>query len=401
KRILVKKFELGLFENPFKFSDEVREKKYVLTNEHKNTARKMAAQSIVLLKNEGDLLPLKPEVKRIAMIGPMAKAVREHLGFWSIEWPGDSSYIVSPFAGIQSQLPANITLSYAKGCDINSSDTSYFAEAVATAANADVVWLFVGEARDMSGEAKSRAHLGLPGVQHQLIQRLTAANKQIVLVIHAGRPLIFNWERAHVPTIVYAWWLGSETGNALFDVFSGKVNPSGKLPMTFPLTEGQIPIYYNHFNTGRPAKNDADRFYRSAYIDESLYPAYPFGFGLSYAKFEYSNLTISKSTFYKKDTITISCDITNIGDVAGTETIQLYIRDKVASVVRPIKELKAFEQVFIESKKTKKVSFPLSINDFKFYNDALEWIAEPGEFEIMIGSSSADIHLQQRIELLN
>jgi beta-glucosidase len=399
KRILKKKFELGLFDDPYKFSNAEREQKEMYNPQHGLIARDMAKKSIVLLKNENHLLPLSKNTKTIAFIGPMVKRVRENLGFWSIEFP-DSNYIVSQWQGLQNKVGNNAKLLYAQGCDIEDTSRSGFAEAINTAMQADVVILSVGERRDMSGEAKSRSNIHLPGVQEQLVKAIYATGKPVVVLINAGRPLIFNWTTEHIPAILYTWWLGSEAGNAIADVLSGDYNPSGKLPISFPKTEGQIPIYYSHFNTGRPAMNDSDRFYRSAYIDLSIYPQYEFGYGLSYTNFEYTNLKLSSTKMKANEKITVSCSITNTGKYAGEEIVQLYLRDKVASVVRPVKELKDFKKIMLRAGETKTIQFIINREELSFYDQKLNWIAEPGDFDLMIGASSSDIRLKASFELI-
>lgn len=400
KRILTKKFELGLFDNPFKFFDELREKNELNNVEHAKAARDIARKSIVLLKNENQLLPLSPSLKSIAVIGPLAKEVKQNLGFWSIEWPNDSSYITSQWQGISNKISRNTKLLYAKGAGITDTSRAGFAEAILTAKQADVVIITVGEARDMSGEAKSRSNIHLPGVQEELIKAVAAIGKPIIVIISAGRPLIFNWTTDHIPAILYTWWLGSEAGNAIADVIFGDYNPSGKLPMSFPMAEGQIPIYYNHFNTGRPANNDSDRFYRSAYIDLSIYPKYEFGYGLSYTTFNYSNLQLSKQKIKKDETITVSFNITNTGKYAGEEVAQLYLRDKFASVVRPVKELKNFRKILLQPGETKTIHFIIDKEKLSFYNAQMKWGTEPGEFDIMVGTSSKKILLQKSFTLI-
>ena len=253
----------------------------------------------------------------------------------------------------------------------------------------------MGEARDMSGEAKSMSNIHLPGVQEELVKAVYAAGKPVVVLISAGRPLIFNWTADHVPAILYTWWLGTEAGNAMADVLfgpaNGGINPSGKLPISFPITEGQIPIYYNHYNTGRPALNDSDRYYRSAYTDLSIYPKFPFGYGLSYTTFTYSEIALSAGSLKAGQKLTASVKLTNSGDHDGTETVQLYIRDLVGTVVRPVKELKGFQQIVLKAGETKTVSFNITTEDLKFYNDSLKYDWEAGDFEIMIGSNSRDV----------
>lgn len=400
RRILRKKFELGLFDDPYKFSNEQREKAALNNPAHEKAAREMAAKSIVLLKNENQLLPIAKSTKKIAVIGPLVKEVKQNLGFWSIEMPGDSSYIVSQWQGLVNKLGSDAQLIYAKGCGIEDTSRAGFKEAIDAALRADVVIMSIGERRDMSGEAKSRAYLRIPGVQEELVKAIQATGKPLVVMINAGRPLIFDWISDHVPAIMYTWWLGSQAGNAIADVLFGDYNPSGKLPMTFPRTEGQIPIYYNYFNTGRPAKDDNDKNYRSAYIDLSLYPKYAFGYGLSYTSFAYNNFKLSKSSIKPTETVTVSIDIKNTGKYAGEEIVQLYLRDKVGSVVRPVKELKDFKKIMLQPGETKTVTFSINRDKLSFYNAQLQWVAEPGEFEVMIGASSADIKAAQNLQLV-
>ena len=398
KRILKKKFELGLFDDPYKFSNAQREQKELNDPDHKKFAREIARKSIVLLKNENNLLPLSKNIKTIAVIGPIAKSKMEMLGFWSTGWP-DSNYIVSQFEGLQNKVGAGTTLLYARGCGIEDSSRNGFDEAIRTAQQADVVIISVGEKRDMSGEAKSRSNIHLPGVQEELIKAIHSTGKPIVVLISAGRPLIFNWTADNIPAILYTWWLGDEAGNAIADVLFGDHNPSAKLPMTFPLSEGQLPIYYNHFNTGRPATNDKDRFYRSAYIDLSIYPKFPFGYGLSYTSFKYDNLKLSSTKISPGKILDVSFSVTNTGKYGGEEVVQLYLKDEVAMPVRPVKELKDFKKIFLQPGESKVVTFKIDKEKLSFYNEKLQWITQPGTFDLMIGSSSDDIRLKQSFEL--
>lgn len=391
RRILTKKFEMGLFDDPFRFCNATRAAAEWDNSENLQIARQMADKSIVLLKNDHGLLPLSKSTRTIALIGPFIKSVRDNLGFWSYEWPDDSSRIVSPWAGIQKKIGSNTTLLYAKGCDVVDSSRAGFAEAVSIASQADVVVLNVGEARDMSGEAKSRSSIRLPSVQEELIQAIQATGKPVVVMINAGRPLIFNWTADHVPAILYTWWLGTAAGDAIADVLFGDYNPSARLPMSFPRTEGQIPIYYNHFSTGRPARNDLDVNYVSAYTDLPNDPRFPFGFGLSYTHFSYSDIELNTATFKPGQSLTATVTVTNTGKTDGQETVQLYIRDLVGSVVRPVKELKGFKQVFLKTGESKKISFTLHAEDLRFYNDKLEYIFEPGEFKLYIGGNSKEV----------
>ncbi|MEY4963517.1 MAG: hypothetical protein RLZZ323_836 [Bacteroidota bacterium] len=403
KRILRKKFELGLFEDPYKYSNPKREDKELNNPMHRKIARDIAAKSIVLLKNEKQLLPLSKDVKKIAFIGPLVKEHKQNMGFWSVELPevDYDKYIVSQWEGLQNKAGKNTQLLYAKGCEIDGDNKEGFAEAIAVANQADVVVVSIGERRDMSGEAKSRSSIRIPGVQEELVQALQATGKPVVVLINAGRPLIFNKIADTAPAILYTWWLGTEAGNAIADVLFGDYNPSAKLPMTFPRDEGQLPIYYNHFNTGRPAPNETTTNYVSAYIDLKNSPKYPFGYGLSYTTFQYSDLQVSKNKISNSENIEVLFNLTNSGKYAGDEVVQLYLRDRVGSVVRPIIELKDFKKIHLNAGETKKVQFLIDKEKLSFYNEKLEWTTEPGEFDVMIGSSSSDIRLRSVIELLN
>jgi beta-glucosidase len=403
KRILRKKFELGLFEDPYKYANPEREQKELNNPEHRKSARDIAAKSIVLLKNEHNLLPLSKQTKTIAFIGPLVKERKQNMGFWSVELPevDYDKHVISQWEGLQNKVGNTTQLLYAKGCEIEGDNKDGFAEAIAIANQADIVILSIGERRDMSGEAKSRSNLRLPGVQEELIKAIQATGKPVVVLINAGRPLIFNWTADTVPAILYTWWLGSEAGNAIADVLFGDYNPSGKLPISFPREEGQIPIYYNHFNTGRPAKDETETNYVSAYTDLKNSPKFPFGYGLSFTSFEYSNLKLSKNKIKSTEQIEASVTITNSGKVAGEEVVQLYLRDRVGSVVRPIIELKDFQKIKLNAGETKTIKFTINKEKLSFYNAALQWVAEPGDFDLMIGSSSADIRLKDTFELVD
>jgi len=401
KRILHKKFELGLFEDPFKYSNPEREKAELNNPEHTKFAREIAAKSIVLLKNENNILPLSKDVKTIAFIGPMVKLLRANHGFWAIDLKDiDSTYIVSQWQGLQNKVGKNTKLLYARGSDIEGENKDGFEEAISIANQADVVILSIGERSDMSGEAKSRSNIHIPGIQEELVKAIQATGKPVVVLINAGRPLVFNWTADNVPAILYTWWLGSEAGNAIADVLFGDYNPSGKLPMSFPRDEGQIPIYYNHFNTGRPAKDESSFNYVSAYTDLKNSPKFTFGFGLSYTTFEYSDLKLSTQKMTNNGNIEVNLNISNTGKVAGEELVQLYLRDMVGSVVRPIIELKDFQKIKLNSGETKTIKFFINKEKLSFYNNELDWVAEPGDFEVMIGSSSADIRLKSDFELI-
>lgn len=400
KRILRKKFELGLFDDPFKFCSKERQDKALNNPEHAKIAREVAAKSVVLLKNDKQILPLSKETKTIAFIGPMVKPKRINHGFWAVDLKDvDSTYIVSQWEGLQNKVGKKTKLLYARGCGVEDMSKAGFQEAVDVANQADVVILSIGERWNMSGEAKSRSNLQLPGVQEDLIKELQKTGKPIVILINAGRPLIFNWTADNMPTIVYTWWLGSEAGNAIADVLFGDYNPSGKLPMSFPRTEGQIPIYYNHFSTGRPSINE-DKVYKSAYIDLPNSPKFPFGYGLSYTTFSYGDLKLSKTKMKDTETLEVSMTLTNTGKFAGEEVVQLYLQDKFGSVVRPIIELKDFQKVKLQPGETKTLTFVINNEKLAFYNQALEFKSEPGAFNLMIGSSSSDIRLSANFELI-
>ena len=395
KRVLYKKFELGLFDDPYRFSDEKREQAVWNNTTHLQVAREMARKSIVLLKNEvipavnKPLLPLnKGDNKKIALVGPLVKAIGDNNGFWSYSWPDDSSRVVSLWQGVTNKLGGATSLTYAKGCDITGADTTGFASARQTATAADLIIVSVGESATMSGEAKSRSQLQLPGVQEELVKAMVATGKPVVVLISAGRPLVFNWIADNVPAIVYTWWLGTQAGNAIADVLFGDYNPSGKLPITFPRNEGQIPIYYNYLSTGRPFKSDTDNTYVTAYTDLPNSPRYVFGYGLSYTSFQYSAVQLNTNTLSKDQKLQAKITVTNTGKYAGEEVVQLYIQDVVASIVRPVRELKAFEKVLLKSGESREITFTLDARDLSFYNDNLELVAEPGTFHLYIGGNS-------------
>jgi beta-glucosidase len=399
RRILRKKFELGLFEDPFRYSNEEREKNTLNRPEFIEASRDVARKSMVLLKNENQILPLSKDLKSIAVIGPLAKSEKDMQGSWSINW-GKEDRLISPFEGLQNQA-GNTKLFYAKGCTIEDTSKAGFNEAVELAKKVDLVIMVVGERYDMSGEAKSRSNIHIPGVQEELIKAVQAVGKPVVVLIMAGRPLVFNWTAENVPAIVYTWWPGSQAGNAIADVLYGNYNPSGKLPMTFPRSEGQIPIYYNYLNTGRPApEDDSPVIYRSGYIDMVKSPRFPFGYGLSYTTFKYDDLKLSSNKMNNDASVEVSCTISNTGKYAGEEVVQLYLRDVVSSPVRPVKELKDFKKIMLKPGETKTVSFTIDKEKLSFFNNQLEWITQPGKFDLMIGSSSTDIRLKDSFDLL-
>ncbi|RFP11336.1 MULTISPECIES: glycoside hydrolase family 3 N-terminal domain-containing protein [unclassified Duganella] len=400
RRILYKKFELGLFDDPYRYSVASREKAVLADPSHRAAALDVAQKSLVLLKNGAagaKPLPLSRAAQKIAVIGPLADARRDLEGGWVVE--GDRAPVVSILEGIRSHA-GKAEVSYAPACDNHCSGTEGFAEAVATASKADVVVLAVGETWDLSGEAKSRTDITLPGHQEQLFAALKATGKPIVVVMLAGRPLVFNTIAEQADAIVYAWFPGSEGGNAVANVLFGDYNPSAKLPITFPRSVGQIPLSYAQYNTGRPVTDEKNVVYKSAYIDSVNTPRYAFGHGLSYTDFKYSGLTISGKEMSPSQQVTLSFDLANTGKAEGTEIVQLYLRDMVASVVRPVKELKGFQKIHLQVGEQRRVSFTIDRELLSFFNSQLVWGAEAGDFKLMVGSASDDSRLEGALKLL-
>ncbi len=348
-------------------------------------ARRAARESIVLLKNEGGLLPLGPTASAIAVIGPLADNRLDPLGPWHTD--GRPEDVVTVLQGIKTRVPSGTQVLYAQGAGIEDTSTAGFADAVAAARQAKVAILVLGERHDMSGEAASRSSLGLPGVQQQLLEAVAATGTPVVLVLMNGRPLILEWAAEHVPAIVETWFLGVEAGNATADVLFGDVNPSGRLPVTFPRSVGQIPLYYNHRNTGRPP---AAEKYTSKYIDVPVTPRYPFGYGLSYTTFAYRDLKLGAARIGPRDTLTVSVTVTNTGTREGTEVVQLYVRDEVASVARPVRELKGFRRVTLKPGEARTVELRLAARDLAFYGLDMRPVVEPGTFRVFVGSNSAE-----------
>lgn len=399
RRILTVKYELGLFDDPYKYCDAENEKEQIGNQTHHDAVLDMAKKSIVLLKNDGNLLPLKKENQKIALIGPLANDKNSPLGSWRIA--SDDNTAISVYEGMK-KYEGN-SLSFEKGIDLIEGDVAFTQEvkinttlnsseinkAIAIAKKADVVVMVLGEHGFQSGEGRSRTEIDLPGLQQQLLEKVYEVNKNIVLVLNNGRPLAIEWAAKNIPAIVEGWQLGTQTGNAIAEVLYGDYNPSGKLPMTFPRNVGQVPIYYNYKNTGRP--NKEPHVFWSHYIDSENSPLYPFGHGLSYTTFKYDNFTIHGEKFTVNDAIKVTVDITNTGNYDGKEVVQLYIRDLFASVTRPVKELKGFELVPLKSGETKTIEFKLSKNELGFYNNNGEFIIESGDFEVFVGGSSNTI----------
>lgn len=387
RRVLIAKFKLGLFDDPFKYCNEEREKKTIKSKEIVDATKEVALESIVLLKNEKNILPIDKKLKSIAVIGYLAKSTSDPLGGWSAL--GDSNDVVSIFDGIKNKIGKDVKINYAEGCKIIGNDKSGFNEAINVAKSSDVIIAVVGESRNMSGEASSRATLDLPGVQEDLLKELNKTGKPIVVVLMNGRPLTIPWLQENIPAIVEAWYPGISAGSAVADILFGDVNPSGKLTVTFPRYVGQVPIYYNHKNTGRP--HDPKNHYTSYYMDLENTPLYPFGFGLSYTTFEYSNLTLDKKEIKKNESLKVSVDVKNTGSREGKEVVQLYIRDLVGSVTRPVKELKDFTKISLKPGETKHVEFTITPDKLKFYDINMNYVVEPGDFKVFVGSNSVDV----------
>lgn len=381
RRILALKFQLGLFEDPYKFSNAQRAQATILSPENRAAARDVARKSMVLLKNANQVLPLNKQQK-IALIGPLAETKNDLIGNWS--GAGSGADCVSLLEGLQNAGMKPVAV--AKGCAIDSEDQSGFKAALDAAAQADVVVLAIGERADMSGEAASRAYITVPGAQEALLTALKAIGKPVVVVLMNGRPLTIPNIDRQADAILETWWSGTEAGNAIADVLSGAYNPSGKLTMSFPRTTGQIPVYYNHKSAGRPF--DPNSKWTTKYIDEANAPLYAFGYGLSYTSFKYGVPTASKTAFKKGESIVISVELTNTGNVDGEEVAQLYIHDLVGSVTRPVRELKAFQKVMLRKRETKTLTFTLSDKDFSFFKQNMKFGSEPGDFEITVGGNS-------------
>lgn len=409
RRILEAKYKLGLFENPYKYNDVKREKKDIYTPEHRAEARRLATESFVLLKNENNLLPIEKKGK-IALIGPMGDSRKNMAGTWSVAAVHDNYKSLKE--GLEDALKGKAELLYAKGSNLYAdpkleaactvfghdmrdprSEEELLAEALKVADEADVILAAIGEASESAGESSSRTELTLPDTQQRLLETLLATGKPVVMLNFSGRPTVLTWEAEHVPAILNVWFGGSEAADAIADVVFGDVSPSGKLTASMPYNVGQIPVYYNHFNTGRPKiENNPDfQKYRSNYIDAPNEPLYPFGYGLSYTTFDYNNFTLDSNEMTADGKIKASVNVTNTGNREGREIVQLYIRDIQGSVARPIKELKHFESVTLAPGETKTIEFTVTPDDLKFYNYNLDFVAEPGEFQIMVGPDSRNL----------
>ncbi len=419
KLILDAKYDLGLFEDPYRYCDTKRAATEIYSKANREEARNIATESIVLLKNSQQVLPLKKS-GTIALIGPLADAKENMAGTWSVATVQENS--ISLLAGMKDAVGTSAIIIYAKGSNLDDDATleeratmfgkslhrdnrtkqELLAEALKVANQSDVIVAALGESAEFSGECSSRSNLEIPQTQKELLQALLKTGKPVVLVLFDGRPLVLNQENETVSSILNVWFAGSEAGYAISDVLFGAVNPSGKLTMTFPRSVGQVPIYYSAKNTGRPLGNKEGFFekFKSNYIDMRNEPLFPFGYGLSYTKFEYSNLKISNNKISTNQTLTVSVDVTNTGNFDGKEIVQLYTKDLVGSVTRPIKELKGFQKIDLKKGEKQTVVFELSAQDLKFYNSELQFVAEPGDFEVFVGTNS-DTTLKAKFELVN
>jgi beta-glucosidase len=407
RRILEAKYKLGLFEDPYRYVNDQRAAQTLMKKEYRDAARDIARKSMVLLKNEKNTLPLKTSGS-IALVGPLARNQRDLIGNWS--GAGDWQKAVSVEQGIKTAY-GNIQINYAKGAnftddkqmidrlnahggnleiDIRSTE-DLIKEAVEAAKRSDVIVAVVGESQGMTGEASSRADISLPGKQLDLLKALKATGKPLVVVLMNGRPLALPWENANADAILETWFSGTEAGNAIADVLFGAYNPSGKLTATFPQHLGQVPLYYNHKTTGRPYGGEVLDKYKSRYLDVPNEPLYPFGFGLSYTTFSYGEVKLSKNEITAQDKLTVTCQVSNSGLKAGEEVVQLYVRDLVGSVTRPVKELKGFQKIMLQPGESKTITFTLASNDLAFYRRDMTWGTEPGKFMIYVGTNSRDV----------
>ncbi|WP_321515589.1 beta-glucosidase BglX [Marinifilum fragile] len=391
RQILKMKYRLGLFEDPYKYSDVKRAKKTLMKPEFIKASRELAKRSIVLLKNEDQILPLDKDIKKLALIGPYVKNRRDLVGTWS--GAGKWEKAVTVMEGVEKAVSRKTEILYAEGCKLFGDDRSGFDNAIATAKEADAVVLMVGEPHDWSGEAASRTDLELPGVQPELVKEIVKTGKPVVMVMMNGRPLTIDWEAANVPAIVEAWHLGVQAGPAVADVLFGDYNPSAKLTVTFPRNVGQIPIYYNMKHTGRPM--DPNQKFTSKYLDCPNTPLYPFGYGLSYTTFDYSAVELDKATMGANNQIIAKVKVSNTGKYDGEEVVQLYIQDLVGSVTRPVKELKGFKKVFIPKGESVEVEFTITAEDLAFYRKDMSYGVEKGDFKVFIGTSSQEVQESQ------
>jgi beta-glucosidase len=390
RRVLETKYKLGLFDDPFKYCKPEVEKAEILKEEYIKFAKEMACKSIVLLRNGDRILPLSKELKKIAVIGPLADDSSAALGCWRAF--GEEKDVVTVLEGIKNAVSEETEVLYAEGCPVEVNDERGFEEAVLKASEADVVILVLGESADMSGEARSRSEINLPGVQRELTEKIVGIGTKVVVVLMNGRPLAIQWLAENVPAVLEAWFLGIQSGNAIADVLFGDFNPGGKLAVSIPRSVGQIPCFYYHKNTGRPAS--VENLYTSRYFDLPISPLYPFGHGLSYTDFKYSRLKIENKKVKAGDSLELSFFLKNTGKMKGSEVVQLYVRDVVASVSPPVKKLVGFKRIYLEKGEEKEIKIEMSVSLLAFYNKEMKKVVEPGEIKVMIGSSSEDIRLE-------
>ena len=393
RRILHKKFELGLFDDPYRYCDEEREERVTLTQEHREASRDVARKSMVLLKNEDNTLPFSKDIRNVAVVGPLGDSKKDMIGTWSAQ--GEPRHVITLLEGLKNALP-DADINYVKACEVTGNDKSGFDEALRAAENADVVIAAVGEKAMMSGEALSRMDIGLPGVQEDLVLELAELDKPLAVVLFNGRPLVLTKVDKAAPAILESWLPGTEAGNAIADVLLGEYNPSGKLTATFPYSLGQVPIFYSHKKTGRPKTEER---YTTKYIDGPNKPLYPFGYGLSYTQFDYSNLSLNTNELKSGEKLKVSVNLKNTGDMDGEEVVQLYVRDMVGSVTRPVKELKGFKKINLKAGEEKTVEFVLDSEDLAFYNRDWEWGTEAGNFKVFVGGNSRDT-METEFELI-
>ena len=388
RRVLRIKYAAGVMDDPYRYCSQEREDTVILKREYLNLAREAACKSMVLLKNMNQLLPLSEHLKSVAIIGPLSDSKKDMPGSWSKSC--DTNDMQTLMEAMTERYGNKMTINYAKGCEVDGNDCSGFAEALKAAAKSDVIIAAMGEAKEMSGEASSRSNLSLPGVQEKLLQELKKLGKPIVLVLFNGRPLTIPWASENMDAIVEAWFPGNQAGNAITDVLFGHFNPQGKLTVSFPLVVGQIPVFYNHKNTGRPA-GLYESYFITKYIDCSNRPLYPFGYGLSYTTFEFSEIQMKTKKLTKVGQLNVSVKVKNTGRYKGVETVQLYIRDLVGSVTHPVKELKNFRKVELKPGEEKTVEFIITEKDLRFWNDKKQFISEPGKFHLSIGPDSENV----------
>ncbi len=412
ERILIAKYQLGLFDDPYRYCNEQRSAKEVFTAANRAEARRIASQSFVLLKNNNHILPLSAG-KKIALVGPLANAKENMTGTWSVG--ADNTQSITLLKGLTDAVGSNGKVLYAKGSNLEDDEEmqkrqtmfgkdilrdgrtaeQMIQEAVSISADADVIVAALGEGAESSGESASKSNIDIPYAQKRLLKALLATGKPVVLVLFNGRPLTLTWESENVPAILDVWFAGSEAGDAIADALLGKVNPSGKLSMSFPQNVGQIPVYYNHKNTGRPLTGKWFSKFQSNYIDVPNEPLYPFGYGLSYTQFEYGAMQLSAKQLKGNQKLTVTVPVKNTGKYAGKEVVQLYIRDEVGSITRPVQELKGFNKIELAPGETKNVSFEITPELLKFYNGDLKLDWESGDFQIMVGSNSKDVQTQK------